>query len=103
MRGGGGCGVAANENSCTHHVKWSPNELWRSNSIFNLGLNSIRYVVKSVILTLSFYWRLLGLLSGIISQFPVIATHCNGIVETPTPSKLNYNNKDTDFCSLKKS
>jgi hypothetical protein len=33
--GGGGCG-AANENSCAHHVTWSPNKLWRSNSIFNL-------------------------------------------------------------------
>ncbi len=31
MRGGEGCGVSANEYS-----KWSPNKLWRSNSIFNL-------------------------------------------------------------------
>ncbi len=30
----GGCGVSANENSCAHHVTWSPNKLWRS--IFNL-------------------------------------------------------------------
>jgi hypothetical protein len=34
-RGGGGCGVSANDNSCAHHVTWSPNKLWRSNSIFN--------------------------------------------------------------------
>jgi hypothetical protein len=33
---GGGSGVSANENSCAHHVTWSPNKLWRSNSIFNL-------------------------------------------------------------------
>jgi hypothetical protein len=32
----GGCGVSANENSCAHHMTWSPNKLWRSNSIFNL-------------------------------------------------------------------
>ena len=25
--GGGGCGVLANENSCAHHVTWSPNKL----------------------------------------------------------------------------
>jgi hypothetical protein len=38
MRGGGegGCRVSANENSCAHHVTWSPNKLWRSNSIFKL-------------------------------------------------------------------
>jgi hypothetical protein len=36
MGGGGGCGVSANENSCAHHVTWSPNKLWRSNSICNL-------------------------------------------------------------------
>ncbi len=35
-RGGGVCRVSANENSCAHHVTWSPNKLWRSNSIFNL-------------------------------------------------------------------
>jgi hypothetical protein len=34
--GRGGCGVSANENSCAHHVTWSPSKLWRSNSIFNL-------------------------------------------------------------------
>ncbi len=33
-KGGGGCEVSANENSCAHHVTWSPNKLWRSNSIF---------------------------------------------------------------------
>ncbi len=27
-----------NENSCGHHVTWSPNKLWRSNSIFSLWL-----------------------------------------------------------------
>jgi hypothetical protein len=31
--GGGCCGVSANECSC---AAWSPNKLWRSNSIFNL-------------------------------------------------------------------
>jgi hypothetical protein len=31
-----GFGVSANEYSCAHHVTWSPNKLWRSNSIFNL-------------------------------------------------------------------
>jgi hypothetical protein len=37
MRGDwGGCGVSANEYSCTHHVTWSHNKLWRSTSIFNL-------------------------------------------------------------------
>ncbi len=29
----GGCGVSANEYSCTHHVTLSPNKLWRSTSI----------------------------------------------------------------------
>ncbi len=33
--GGGSCGVSANQYSCAHHVTWSPNKLWRSNSIFN--------------------------------------------------------------------
>ena len=36
--GEGGCRVSANENSCAHHVTWSPNKLWRSTSIFNLWL-----------------------------------------------------------------
>jgi hypothetical protein len=38
-RGGGACGlacgVAANENSCAHHVTWNPKKLWRSNSMFS--------------------------------------------------------------------
>jgi hypothetical protein len=33
---GGCCRVSANENSCAHHMIWSPNKLWRFNSIFNL-------------------------------------------------------------------
>ncbi len=36
--GGGGFEVSANENSCVHcahHVTWSPNKLWTSNSTFN--------------------------------------------------------------------
>ncbi len=33
---GVGCWVSANENSCAHHVTWSPNKLWIYNSIFNL-------------------------------------------------------------------
>jgi hypothetical protein len=36
IRVGGSCGVSANEYSCARHVTWSPNELWRSTSIFNL-------------------------------------------------------------------
>jgi hypothetical protein len=37
MRGeGGSCGVSANEDSCAHHVTWSPNKLCRSTSIFSL-------------------------------------------------------------------
>ncbi len=37
MRGEGGtCGISANQYSCAHHVTWSPNELWRFTSIFNL-------------------------------------------------------------------
>ncbi len=38
--GGGGCGVSANVNSCAHHVKWSPNKLWRSISIFNYAVDA---------------------------------------------------------------
>ncbi len=39
MRGEGGVAgvsLSANEYSCSHHVIWSPNKLWRSTSIFNL-------------------------------------------------------------------
>jgi hypothetical protein len=40
--GGGGCvglrSLSQNEYNCAHHVKWSPNKLWRSNSIFDLVL-----------------------------------------------------------------
>ncbi len=32
------CGVSANENSCAHHVTWSPSKLCRSNFIFNIWL-----------------------------------------------------------------
>ncbi len=32
----GDSGVSANEYSCAHHVTWSQNKLWISNSIFNL-------------------------------------------------------------------
>ncbi len=37
-RGGGGCGVSANEYGCVQYITWhgSPNKLWRSTSIFNL-------------------------------------------------------------------
>ncbi len=41
--------VSANEYSCAHHLTWSPNKPWRSNSIFNIWytlyscwLNTIR-------------------------------------------------------------
>jgi hypothetical protein len=41
MRGeGGSCGVSANENSCAHHMTWSPNKLWRSTFIFNLWVGA---------------------------------------------------------------
>jgi hypothetical protein len=33
-KGGGGCGVSANENSGAHHVTWSPTKLWRSGFFF---------------------------------------------------------------------
>ncbi len=36
MRGRGCRGASANEHSCAHHLTWSPNILWRSNTIFNL-------------------------------------------------------------------
>ncbi len=36
-----GCQVSACEQSCAHHVTWSPNKLWRSNSIFNLWVKGI--------------------------------------------------------------
>ncbi len=40
MRGErGSCGVSASENSCAHHMTWSPNKLRRSTSIFNLNWN----------------------------------------------------------------
>ncbi len=32
--------ASANEYGCAHHVTWSPNKLWRSNSIFNLWLRA---------------------------------------------------------------
>ncbi len=36
----GVCGVSANEYSCSHHVIWSPNKLWRSNSILYLTMSA---------------------------------------------------------------
>jgi hypothetical protein len=48
--GGGDCGVSANEYSCTHHVTWSPNKLWRSNSIVNLwAMKTIRTMKRTYI------------------------------------------------------
>ncbi len=44
--GGGGCGVSANEYNCAHHVTWSPNKLWRSNSIITQCLKRIGTRVK---------------------------------------------------------
>jgi hypothetical protein len=40
-----GLRLSANEFSCVHHVTWSPNKLWRSNTIFNqlLSLCVCRY------------------------------------------------------------
>ncbi len=70
MRGGGGCGVFINEYSCT----WSPNKLWRSNSICNLwvkctkkAFSCSRYLYLFLELCSSFrtassqgrWWRLL--------------------------------------------
>jgi hypothetical protein len=46
-RGGGGCGVSANEHSCAHHATCSQNKLWRSTSIFNLWLNVIDKLYSS--------------------------------------------------------
>jgi hypothetical protein len=34
----GGCGVSVNEYSSAHHVTWSPNNLWKTTSIFSLWL-----------------------------------------------------------------
>ncbi len=56
MRGGGSCGVSANEYSCAHHVTWSTNKHWRSTSIFNLcfyplihGIHAIAWFIISVV------------------------------------------------------
>ncbi len=51
MRGEGGvAGVSANEYSCAYHMTWSPNKLWRSNSIFNLcGSQSISIVTMTTL------------------------------------------------------
>jgi hypothetical protein len=43
----GSCGVSANEYNSAHHVTWSSNKLWRSNSIFNLCLRSTSHVPTS--------------------------------------------------------
>ncbi len=42
-----GCGISASEYNSAHHVTWSPNNLWRSTSIFNLwgGRSSVLRVV----------------------------------------------------------
>jgi hypothetical protein len=40
--GRGRCRVSADEYSCAHHVTWSPNKLWSSNSIFNLWDNVLK-------------------------------------------------------------
>jgi hypothetical protein len=54
MRGEGeSCRVSANEYSCAHHVTWSPNKLWRSNSIFNLWLHRNCMYEKSCIALVS--------------------------------------------------
>ncbi len=39
---GGNCGVSANKYSCAHHVTRSPNELWRSTSIFTYNTMAIQ-------------------------------------------------------------
>ncbi len=46
--GGGSCGVSANEYSCVHHVTWSPNKLWRSNSIFNLWVDLSPFTLTAI-------------------------------------------------------
>ncbi len=59
MRGEGGlrtCGVSANENSCADHVTWSPNTLWRFDSIFNLWrhpLTSLQYMPYALLLSVT--------------------------------------------------
>ncbi len=64
--GAGGGGVSANENSCVHHVTWSPNKLRRSNYIFNLwqrrrirGKSNIRSLFTFL------YWKEWAFLSGV--------------------------------------
>ncbi len=37
----GCCWISANKYSCVHHMTWSPNKLWRSNSIFNPILHTV--------------------------------------------------------------
>jgi hypothetical protein len=51
----GDCGVSANEYSCSHHVTWSPNKLWRTNSIFNLW-SSLSIVVTPTWSFLLAWW-----------------------------------------------
>jgi hypothetical protein len=54
-----GCGVSANEYNRVHHVTWSPNEPWRSNSIFNLCSHLIHAVEGSNLLAAEeFYVKL---------------------------------------------
>jgi hypothetical protein len=73
MRGRGGgvwsCGVSANENSCAHHATWSPNKLWRSNSIFNLWRSHPQFA-KSL-------WRRFRTLSG-YCNYKIIFSGCLG-------------------------
>jgi hypothetical protein len=42
----GCCGVSANDYSCAHHVTWSPNKLWRSNSYYLMtGIDGELFIV----------------------------------------------------------
>jgi hypothetical protein len=70
MRGEGECGVSANEYSCAHHVTlWSPNKLWRSNSIFNLCFTVFVQVISGVDILKYFHfeWRI-GILVFFVLQ-----------------------------------
>jgi hypothetical protein len=48
-----GCGISANEYSCAQHCTYSPNKLWRSDSIFNLCANTWRLRPRCVVSTMS--------------------------------------------------
>ncbi len=87
MRGDrGGCGNSANEYSCTHHLTWSPNKLWRSTSIFNLWeIQSVMWYFRPLLWTSTPLTFSMVHLPPSLSLFPVwistgVCIHavCNG-------------------------